>query len=183
MASSGLTKTYGDCTYQTPPTQDVTAYVLVGLPGSGKSTWARNLIQLKPNTLIVGGDPLRYMISGGGYVYKEEFEPVVRSIKKAAIPIVLRSGFNLIIDETNITSKRRNELLVDIGDVARTVAVVFSEKNNNLQNRMKEARGYNAEKWQEVIEKMRAAWEDVNENFSDILYVSDPNDPKSFEGV
>lgn len=67
-----------------------------GLPGSGKSTWARQ----QKDARIVCRDDIRHML--GEYSdFSDEREAIVTEITNAAIVALVRRGCNVIIDETH----------------------------------------------------------------------------------
>lgn len=155
-------------------------FVMVGLPGSGKSTWSKNYIKKHPNTLIISRDDIRYNLHGGDYIFDNAIEPQVCEITDDMIRILLRTGYDLIIDETNGTLIRRMRLISIIDEYRmfnqklkiKIIAVIFKHKNN-LKNRMKESRGYPEEKWKEIIDNMKTKWKRVSkkEKFDQIINV------------
>lgn len=157
-----------------------TIFVLQGLPGSGKSTWSRNKMTQNPRTLVVCRDDLRKMVRGGVYVFDEELELAIMEMDMACLDICLRLGFDVIVDETNVSKRRRLQILslVTAPTPVRTVCVVLDGGGNNLDNRMTDARGYDREHWAGVIEKLRAITEPVEENegFDKIVYAKSPVD-------
>jgi len=75
----------------------------VGLPRSGKSTWAE-----KQNIPIVSGDSIRLALHGVDYL--EEAEPMVWTIAKIMIKALFHSNHEkVILDNTSISSSRRDE--------------------------------------------------------------------------
>ncbi|MCI0393278.1 MAG: ATP-binding protein [Acidobacteria bacterium] len=78
---------------------------LVGLPYSGKTTWARS--QAHP---IVCPDAIRLAIHGQRFV--REAEPFVWATAKAMVRALFLAGHpTVVLDATNNTTKRRNEWL------------------------------------------------------------------------
>ena len=139
-------------------------YLTCGLPGSGKSTWAKKFTGQHPNTIIVCKDNIRTMLHGE-YKYNRSIEVVVKEICKQAIKIALRKGFDIIIDETNINRDKRHdwiEFIQSIETEATFTIVFFPEAKNNLENRMKDNRGYTAAEWEEVINSMKKDFESPN---------------------
>lgn len=85
--------------------------ILQGLPGSGKSTWAKQYCKENPNTLILNRDSLRKMLN-----YEEwtaEYENIVRKIEISALELILDNCVNstVIIDDTNLKLKTVNHLI------------------------------------------------------------------------
>jgi predicted kinase len=76
-----------------------------GLPGSGKTTWARQ----QPGAVRVNRDDLRRMLHGGqmglGWAEKQ-----VTVAQRAQIDALLREGVNVICDDTNLRGRVVREL-------------------------------------------------------------------------
>jgi predicted kinase len=71
-------------------------------------------------------------------------------------------GHSVIVDETNLTARRRREWLSFLEKTAgqlrkniRTVFVWFTETEKNLENRMKDPRGLSRRKWASVVAFMK----------------------------
>lgn len=77
----------------------------VGIPASGKSTWAKEEVTKAPEKVTrINRDDLRSMMSN--YYYSDSNEKLVTSAKIFMIQQALRYGRDIIIDETNLN--RRN---------------------------------------------------------------------------
>lgn len=89
-------------------------FVLVGIPGSGKSTYAKLFL---PSALRVSLDDIRLMLSWQTFVAK--LEPVVVDVGTVAIEAVASyaaaRGYDAVFDATSVTPKRRKPLI----DLAR----------------------------------------------------------------
>lgn len=99
-----------------------TLHVLVGVPGSGKTTWLRNRGVVDP----ISSDHLRFLLTGdesNQSVNGEVFE-VLYSIVRSR----LSRGLSTYVDATN-TTRRGRERLLEVGmwfaQRARTRAVVM----------------------------------------------------------
>jgi len=161
-----------------------TIYILTGLVGSGKSYWTTNFIKQpknSQNTVIVNKDKLREMFHGR-YKFKPEFEDFIHKMSVNLFKKAINYGYNVIVDETNITRSRR-EQWVDIvrkellfNDI-KIVYVWFTEQEKNLDNRMKDAKGASRKKWEFVIDGMKKRFEEpVEEELFDELIKVDYND-------
>jgi len=153
----------------------------IGMIGSGKSTWARKYILDHPNTKIVGGDEIRFMLHGGEYTHHAALEPVVLDILFAVANELLESGYDVILDECycSLTRKMR-------GHVARIlevemVAVVFSERDmqDHIDDKiLKGLRGKTVNYWKHVFCEMKEIYEpfhSTEEYFSGAFYVENKN--------
>jgi len=82
----------------------------VGLPRSGKTTWARHLAASHASIPIVNPDSIRLAMHGQRFV--AEAEPLVWAIAKIAVRALFLAGHDtVIVDATNTTQKRRDEWL------------------------------------------------------------------------
>jgi predicted kinase len=88
-----------------------TLTVTRGLPGSGKTTWAKEqLANAAPGTLVrVNRDELRMMMHGGPHRCYET-EKQVTSVHHASIAKFLTSGTSVIADDTNLRSRNLRNL-------------------------------------------------------------------------
>jgi predicted kinase len=78
--------------------------ILQGLPASGKSTFAKELVTKEPNFWKrVNKDDLRAMLSNK--VYNQKTENFVLSVRDAIIMRALTEGYNIIVDDTNFAQK------------------------------------------------------------------------------
>lgn len=140
-------------------------YALIGLPGSGKSTWAAKKAEEESKCLIVNRDSFRSMIKGGKYVFDKEYENFIKVNCYDFINMLLAGGFDVIVDETNLTKQKRLELfnntMMFFGEKRHDfVGVYFSEdKELCLKRRMNDPRGYTEDKWRDVIESMTGSLE------------------------
>ena len=78
--------------------------MMVGLPGSGKSTYAKQLSE-ETNAVICSSDTIREELYGDENSQDNNDE--VFKILHSRIKENLKNGKNVIYDATNINSKRR----------------------------------------------------------------------------
>jgi predicted kinase len=85
-------------------------YVLTGIPGSGKSTYARDHLG---RCVRVSLDDLRKMMSGRDY--HAEYEPMVAEAGRAVLEALLARandvGYDLVLDATNVTRAWRADAI------------------------------------------------------------------------
>jgi len=77
-----------------------------GLPGSGKSTWAKKYVLDCPNYIRVCRDDLRNM--RGKYMLPEQ-ENLITQMEHGCIRSALQSKFNVIVDATNFKESYMNQ--------------------------------------------------------------------------
>ena len=131
-------------------------YLLCGVIGSGKSTWAKeNAREL--NAHIVCKDNIREMIYGK-YKFEQTQEFLVDNIAWAAINCILSCGGNVIIDDcySALTIQHRRETVerIRMDFIVNVIAVNFLNTSNNVERRMEDHRGYTYERWKSVYEGM-----------------------------
>lgn len=161
-------------------------YLLVGLPGSGKSTWSKKFAKENSSTVIVNRDAFRTMIKDE-YTFDFRYEPFIKELANKALYCALDHGLDVIVDETHIKADRRKEIIRVINDFetsyglintdhgkTQAICVWFTETQRNLENRMMDARGYDRQKWEEVIEGMRANFEPptIDEGYDEIMKIN-----------
>ena len=95
-----------------------TVYVLVGIPGAGKTTYTKTVLK---DAVCIGSDMIRKEYYGAemtprGYVkVRRELE---RRVSEAAA-----AGYDVAVDCTNLTKKRRRRLIRALPEGCRIVAV------------------------------------------------------------
>lgn len=96
--------------------------VSIGLPASGKSTWARAELRASGNMMRVSRDDIRAMLF---HSWKGRKESIVTGIEEAAIRNAVVGGFDIIIDDTNLNPSTRNKWKT----LASTLGVSLVEKS------------------------------------------------------
>lgn len=75
--------------------------IMAGAPGSGKTTYALDLVKTDPSYVRVNRDDIRKMVSGE-YVIADKLErTLVSEVQHATILSALKAGKNVVIDNTN----------------------------------------------------------------------------------
>jgi predicted kinase len=87
-------------------------YITKGLPSSGKSTWAKQLLETyKDNTCVrVNNDEIRLELNTTNEIWTPKFEKEVRKVRFERMAKALYSGYDLIVDNTNLNPKTFNSL-------------------------------------------------------------------------
>ena len=95
-----------------------TVMILRGAPGSGKSTFARELLAQEPKRWVcVNRDDLRAMF---GTKYSVDSEVYIRNVQDSLIRSACENGYDVIVDNTHLipnTLKNLHFLAESIGDV------------------------------------------------------------------
>ena len=122
--------------------------ILIGISGSGKSTFAKQFVQENPTYLRLNRDDLRRSVVPvplGEYWKwednrKNRIERLVSELEKSALLAALESGWNVVIDNTHLRQRYITELLKLIDKQASTrkpIAVSFLVIDVNLEEAIK----------------------------------------------
>lgn len=94
---------------QTTQSMEPAQYIMLlsGIPGSGKSTWARNAVRANENWKRVNRDELRKML------YCEQFNPkfeeMLTIVERNCVGALIVQGYNVIVDATHCKPKYLRE--------------------------------------------------------------------------
>lgn len=82
--------------------------ILRGLPGSGKTTWARDFIRYRQWYRRISKDALREMFSFGRYSPQSEKDVV--KLRNALLMDVLKDCPHAVVDDTNLTDRHVRDI-------------------------------------------------------------------------
>ena len=115
------------------------AYMLIGVPGSGKSTWAESYITKDGFQLISSDAFIEASAKMLGKTYGEIFKATIGEAAKfmeSQINTVLATSQNLVWDQTNLSMKSRRDKLNKILNAGYDVtAVAFEIPTKELTER------------------------------------------------
>lgn len=148
-------------------------YITVGLPGAGKSSWARRRVESDSNLFIVCGDAFRSMLMGVYFFDPDRGERLVRRLFLVSVREVLQERAGVILDECilTLTRKQRREWCefawewgsfgsIKTPERPEIFLVYFPEGVRDLVgNRLKDARGLPVGQWVSEIERLRGELE------------------------
>lgn len=83
--------------------------VLVGIPASGKSTWAKDKVKEDQSYVRINRDELRIMMNN--YVFSSDNEKLVVSTRDHILRAALRMNRNIIIDDCNINRRNFSDIV------------------------------------------------------------------------
>lgn len=117
--------------------------MLIGLPGSGKSTYTNALIAKHPEkdyVVLSTDNMIEEKAKAKGKTYSEIFPDINMNFltkeMKSQFREALSEGRNIILDRTNMSAKKRKEFLDAIPEGYEKIAVVFSIPDNVLRERL-----------------------------------------------
>ena len=103
-----------------------TVYILIGLQGAGKSTYAKELSE-KTGAIIVSSDEIRERKNGNRSITKDD-RKVFKEMRLTIKDLILE-GKDVIVDATNVTIKKRASFLSpEVSLDAKKIAIVFNKK-------------------------------------------------------
>jgi predicted kinase len=127
-----------------------TLILTVGLPRSGKSTWAR-----RQGVPVVCPDAIRLALHGQRF--QALAEPLVWAIARVMVRALFLAGHGrVVVDATHVTRKRRDFWLADGGEQWAVLHVPFPADREECVRR---ARAMGDEEIIPVIERMAAEFE------------------------
>jgi len=157
---------------------DLRAYMLIGLPGSGKSTWIKNNNKMLGNFAIISTDDfIEKRATFLGKTYSEVFSSEIKAATQQMqqdLQDAIRDKKNIIFDQTNLTVKTRRGKLSQLPKNYARIAVLFEIDENELENRLNR-RGQETGKviGQKIVDDMRSRYEppSLSEGFQQIIKV------------
>ena len=100
-------------------------HITIGMPASGKTTWAKNWVKNHPETILVDSDAIRAELYGDEEC-QDNPAKVFRLMEKRAIEALL-AGKDVVYCATNISYKNRKNILARVRAKGfETRAVVFA---------------------------------------------------------
>lgn len=108
-----------------PESSEVNFYMLIGLPGSGKSYFIDNCMRLYDHTVVVSTDAIRAELFGSE---EDQQNPdLVFSTARKRIKEALSNGHSVTFDATNINERRRTSFLKEvIPEGVKKIAIVMA---------------------------------------------------------
>ena len=148
-------------------------YLLIGAPGSGKSTHGKKMYEKGENIVRVCPDEFRAILGwgeGDQSVSARAFE-----MTRSALRDYLDKGMDVIVDATNMYRKSRKDFInIALGRGATTVALVFEcDKQTLIERNIKRGAEGGRNVPEHVIDSMLAKYERPSlDEFDEIKYIT-----------
>ena len=152
------------------------AYILIGVPGSGKSTWINEQPFDWNNTVVASTDSyVEQVAKERGKTYNEVFKEVMPLAVQNMVSVVVDAVENendIVWDQTSTTVISRIKKIRMLPDNYKKIAVVFpTPDKKELERRLSSRPG--KEIPHEVISQMIGQWEKPTkaEGFDVVIYI------------
>ena len=147
--------------------------VLRGLPGSGKTTYARDLVE-KMGYVRVNKDDLRKMLHNGHH--SQSKEEMVLEIRDLIVINALKEGKNVVVDDTNIHPKHEKQLAQIAFDLSKTKKVSFKVFDDFLKTPVEQCIENDLKRFDSVGEQViRKMYREAMRYYPDLF----PQQPKA----
>ncbi len=121
------------------------AIMLIGMPGSGKSTYIDELKAQNPDrdyVVLSTDDILERLGDEKGWDYNQAFKNIpfkkVQAIFNTNFQQAVKDKKDIILDQTNLTVKSRAKKLNKLPEEYRKIAIVFIVTADELERRLNE---------------------------------------------
>lgn len=110
------------------------AYILIGAPGSGKSTWGKQFVKDNPDVIRLCPDDFRAQFGWGEG--DQSVSPQAFAATRSGMESALAKGQDVLIDATSMYRKSRKDFLAIANKYTATkIAVVFEATRDTLIER------------------------------------------------
>lgn len=151
-----------------------TLTMLIGLPGSGKSTFYNKHLDLPyddPATILVSLDTFRMNVLG--HEFHRPSEPIVHAWAKQTTRYLLSLGYDVVLDATHLTKSVRRPYILMAKEF--NAKVVVYELQLSLEECLKRNAKRDRVVPEEVIVNMAASYQQPSpdEGIDELIYVID----------
>lgn len=143
--------------------------ILIGISGSGKTTWSTNYIKENSNWYRVNRDDIRKELVGDlkDYYKREDLEFLenkISDIQHNQIRELLLSGKNVILDNTNLKDKYINDYINKYNHLADIELKLFSVSLDGAKSRIFKRDGLSDEEMKYLI-KQKLQYDNMYEKY------------------
>ena len=151
-----------------------TLFVMCGLPGSGKSTFLKNISKTYPNVEVISRDEIRFSLTKEDEQYFAH-EDAVRKTLYDKINLALSKGKDVFVDQTSLNPGSRRLLLTSIHGYTACKAIVMDIGIKTCLERNKMRAGTRAYVPEYIIYNMAKSFRkpSIQEGFSNIFTIKE----------
>jgi len=153
--------------------------ILIGLPGSGKSTYCEKIIKEKEYVIASTDNLIEEYAKGVGITYSEAWyivdHKILKKIFDTNIKEAIKENKNIIVDRTNMFKKSRNSILNIIPKNYKKIAIIFEIPEDELKNRLLK-RGQDTGKIisEDIVEFFASNYvPPIDKDFDQIIFIYD----------
>lgn len=148
--------------------------MMVGLPGSGKSTWTQRENPSEVSAILSSDNYIEMWAKKEGKTYDDVFQKYIKEASKnfeKDLTSFLENGSNIILDRTNLTKATRKRYLNRVPNGYEKVAVVMKTHalQAYIQMRKREGKVVPEDKFIKMVESYEEP--SLEEGFDRIIYV------------
>jgi len=143
----------------------IKVYLTKGLPASGKSTWAKDLISKNPNQYKrINKDDLREMLDNSKH--SDDAEKFILNVRDSLILMAIEKGKHVIVDDTNLASKHEDRIRLLIKGKAELVIQDFTDTpvDECIQRDLKRSKPVGESVIRKMYNQFLKKTEEYNEN-------------------
>lgn len=108
--------------------------ILIGAPGSGKSTFSKYLLRTEENWVRINRDDFR-MMQFGGTLMTTDIESNITKMVNASVRSLLQTKTNVVLDATNCNNRVLEDYISQFNDLADIHFKIFQESIETLVHR------------------------------------------------
>jgi predicted kinase len=124
--------------------------ILKGLPASGKSTYARELVD-RGNWVRVNKDDLRLQLHNSKW--SKNKEKIVESARDAIIVTALKAGQNVVVDDTNFSPRHKRRITQVVDEVRHDLHTSIEIEEKFFEIDVEEAIARDAKRRPDIVHK------------------------------
>lgn len=114
-----------------------TCYVMVGLPGVGKSTIVHDMIDMDPDAFVYSTDNyIDQYAKDNNTTYNEVFSDVIKTATTqmdSYLNIAIYHGQNIIWDQTNLSERKRKKIVDLVKKHGYYVVCLYIKMNDTIE--------------------------------------------------